>query len=137
MLNPINSPLLSELAVGKKTATIIISDHTRPVPSKDIIPNMLEELRKGNPDIEVSLLVATGCHRGTTKEELIDKLGEDIVATEKIVIHDCTDADSVVQIGVLAVDVDVQLVQLSVVLLFEIFYVSLCFLRVGVTGDYD
>jgi nickel-dependent lactate racemase len=51
---------------------IIISDHTRPVPSKDILPNMVRELREGNPEIEISFLVATGFHRGTTPEELID-----------------------------------------------------------------
>ena len=46
MLRPIDSPRLSELARGKKNCVIIISDHTRPVPSRDIIPNMLLELRE-------------------------------------------------------------------------------------------
>lgn len=70
MLRPIDSPRLSELARGKKNCVIIISDHTRPVPSRDIIPNMLLELREGNPDIEVTLLVATGFHRPTSTAEL-------------------------------------------------------------------
>ena len=99
--NPIGSVKLSELAVGKKTCTIIISDHTRPVPSRDILPPMLEELRSGNPDIQVTLLVATGFHRLTTTEELVSKLGEKIAAEEKIVVHDAFNADSNVQIGVL------------------------------------
>ncbi len=101
MANPIDSPKLSELAKGKKTAAIIISDHTRPVPSKHIIPFMLAELREGNPDIDITLLVATGFHRLTTKDELISKLGEKIVAEEKIVVHDSHDAASNVEIGVL------------------------------------
>ena len=62
---------------------------------------MLEELRRANPDIEIVLLVATGFHRGTTKEELIEKLGADIVQSEKIVVHDAQDQDSNVKIGVL------------------------------------
>ena len=99
--NPIGSPRLWELAVGKKTCTIIISDHTRPVPSRDILPPMLAELRKGNPDIQVTLLVATGFHRLTTREELVSKLGEEIAAREKIVVHDAFNAESNVQIGVL------------------------------------
>lgn len=41
MENPIDSPRLSELAKGKRSCVIIISDHTRPVPSRDILPNML------------------------------------------------------------------------------------------------
>ena len=53
MENPIGSKPLQELAVGKKTCTIIISDHTRPVPSRDILPPMLKALRQGNPDIDV------------------------------------------------------------------------------------
>ena len=89
MDSTIGSPKLRELAVGKKNAVLIISDHTRPVPSKDIVPFMLEELRAGNPDIEITMLVATGCHRGTTPEELVHKLGEDIVSREHIVVHDC------------------------------------------------
>lgn len=63
MAHPIGSQRLCEMARGKKTCTIIISDHTRPVPSRDIIPSMLMELREGAPNIEITLLVATGCHR--------------------------------------------------------------------------
>ena len=101
MENPIGSPRLSELAAGKKTCTIIISDHTRPVPSRDILPPMLRQLREGNPDIQVTLLVATGFHRLTTGDELTAKLGEEIASTEKIRIHDAFNPDSNVQIGVL------------------------------------
>ncbi len=101
MENPIDSPKLSELAKGKKNCVIIISDHTRPVPSRDIIPNMLRELREGSPDIDVTLLVATGFHRPTSTAELEAKLGAELVKECKIVIHDCRDAESNVQIGVL------------------------------------
>ena len=45
MENPIDSPRLCELAKGKDDCVIIISDHTRPVPSKDILPNMIEGLK--------------------------------------------------------------------------------------------
>ena len=82
MAAPYGGRTLAALAAGKKTACIIISDHTRPVPSRDILPQMLRELREGSPEINVTLLVATGCHRGTTKEELRQKLGA-IADTEK------------------------------------------------------
>lgn len=101
MAAPIGSPRLSELARGKRTAAIIISDHTRPVPSKHIIPFMLAELRAGNPDIDITLLVATGFHRGTTKDELVGKLGAEIVERERIAVHDCQDDAQNVDIGVL------------------------------------
>lgn len=101
MKHPIGTPTLYEMALGKKTATIIISDHTRPVPSKHIIPFMLEELRRANPDMEICFLVATGCHRSTQVDELIGKLGEDIVRNEKIIVHDCDKKEDLVNIGVL------------------------------------
>lgn len=101
LASPIGSRPLHELAVGKRTCTIIISDHTRPVPSQDILPAMLRELRQGNPEIAVTLLVATGFHRLTTPQELTAKLGEQIVSAERIVIHNAFDPDSNVQIGIL------------------------------------
>ena len=101
MEHPIDSPRLSELAKGKRNCVIIISDHTRPVPSRDIIPNMLHELREGSPDIEVTLLVATGFHRPTSTAELEAKFGKEIMDECRIVVHDCRDKASNVQIGVL------------------------------------
>ena len=101
MATPIGSQKLSELAKGKKKIVIIASDHTRPVPSKLIIPPMLAEIREGSPDVEITILIATGCHRGTTKDELAQKFGENIVKNEKIHIHDCDDRDMLVDIGTL------------------------------------
>ena len=92
-------PHLSELARNKQTCTIIISDHTRPVPSKDILPLMLSELRRFNPQIEITLLVATGCHRLTTLDEIRAKVGDEIADNEKIVVHDCDNNN--VDIGIL------------------------------------
>lgn len=101
MEKPYGTEKLSVLAKGKKTCTIIISDHTRPVPSRDILPPMLQQLRQGSPDIQITLLVATGFHRLTTTEELKAKLGEEIASTERIVVHDAFNADSNMQIGIL------------------------------------
>jgi nickel-dependent lactate racemase len=101
MASPIGSPRLSELAKGKEKIAIIASDHTRPVPSGLIIPPMLAEIREGNPQADITILIATGCHRGTTKDELIAKFGEDIVKNERIVIHDCDEHGMLVNIGTL------------------------------------
>ena len=101
MAEPVGSSKLSELAKGKNKVVIIASDHTRPVPSKLIIPPMLREIREGNPDADITILIATGCHRGTTKDELVAKFGEEIVKNEKIYIHDCDERDMLVNIGTL------------------------------------
>ncbi len=98
---PVGSARLSELAKGKNNIVIIASDHTRPVPSKIIMPLMLAEIRKGNPGAKITILIATGCHRGTTKEELVSKFGADIVEKENIYIHDCDEKEKLVNIGTL------------------------------------
>lgn len=89
--NPIGSLPLEELARGKKDVLIIASDHTRPVPSKILMPAMLKRLRKYNPEIKVTILIATGCHRETSREELVEKFGETIVENESILVHDARD----------------------------------------------
>lgn len=101
MQSPIGTTTLENLAKGKKKVCLIASDHTRPVPSKIIVPYMLEEIRKGNPNAEITILIATGLHRTTTKDELIYKFGEKIVNEENIVIHDCDDEDNLVNLGTL------------------------------------
>ena len=101
MENPIDSPRLYELAKGKEDCVIIISDHTRPVPSRDILPNMIRELREGSPDIKITLLVSTGFHRPTTVEELRNKLGDELFEEFKdnIVVHDAHDPSRNVKVG--------------------------------------
>lgn len=86
--NPIASLPLCELAKDKKHIVIISSDHTRPVPSHITMPIILEEIRKYNKDVKISILVATGMHRASTHEELVNKYGEKIVNEETIVMHD-------------------------------------------------
>lgn len=98
--NPISTAPLCEMAKGKKNVVLIASDHTRPVPSKAIVPPMLHEIRKGNPDADITILIATGCHRETTLDELRSKFGDEIVDNEKIVVHDC-DNSPLVKIGTL------------------------------------
>ena len=97
--NPIASQRLEDIAVGKRTAVVIASDHTRPVPSRIIMPQILERLRRGQPDIDITILIATGCHRQTTEAELSDKFGAEICRRERIVIHDADDAASLVEVG--------------------------------------
>jgi len=98
LANPVGTPPLHILAVGKKKVVLIASDHTRPVPSKIIVPRMLKEIRRGNPNAAITILIATGCHRATTIAELEDKFGPEIFNRETIVLHDC-DSPGMVDIG--------------------------------------
>ncbi|EGO6083680.1 nickel-dependent lactate racemase [Enterococcus faecalis] len=97
--NPIGSLPLEELAKGKKDIVLISSDHTRPVPSHIITPIILRRIRSVNKTARIRILVATGFHRPSTREELISKYGKAIVENEEIVMHISTDDSSMVKIG--------------------------------------
>lgn len=101
LANPEDSPRLKELAADRKQITIITSDHTRPVPSKITMPLLLAEIRRGNPQAEITILIATGFHRSTTDSELREKFGHKIVDEEKIVVHDSRNEDSLRYVGTL------------------------------------
>jgi nickel-dependent lactate racemase len=101
IINPIGVPRLKDLARDKKKIVVISSDHTRPVPSHITMPIILDEIRKGNPEANITILVATGFHRASTKVELREKYGKEIVNREKIVIHNSRDKDSMLKIGIL------------------------------------
>ena len=90
--SPIASQPLHILARGKKKVVIVTSDHTRPLPSHLTIPLMLKEIRSANPSAGITILIATGCHRGSTQDEMVNKFGADIVAKENIVNHDPKDS---------------------------------------------
>lgn len=85
---PITSPPLAKIAEGRDSACIIISDITRPVPNKVILPPILETLEAaGIPREKITILVATGIHRPNNAEELEIMVGRDIMETYRIVNH--------------------------------------------------
>ncbi|MDR2459833.1 MAG: nickel-dependent lactate racemase [Deltaproteobacteria bacterium] len=101
MNNPIDSVPLSTLAKGKKKAVILTSDHTRPVPSHLTIPLLLSELRKGSKDIQVTILIGVGCHRPSTRDEMVQKFGAEVCAKELIINHDPLDDSMLCSLGAL------------------------------------
>ena len=97
--HPIGTPRLCDMAIDKKKVVVISSDHTRPVPSRIIMPLILKEIRRGNPDADITILISTGLHRETTREELESKFGPEITEHETIIVHDCDDTDNMVYLG--------------------------------------
>ncbi len=86
--HPIGTPPLAELAKGRKTVCIVVSDITRPVPNAVILPPMLEVLeRAGVPREGITILNATGLHRPNEGDELVALLGPDIPKRYRIVNH--------------------------------------------------
>ncbi len=101
LANPIGTPRLRDLARGKDHIVLVTSDHTRAVPSRITLPLELEEIRSGNPDAQVTILIATGLHRVTTEEEQRRMFGDAIVDNERIVCNDAFDPTQFADMGTL------------------------------------
>ena len=86
--SPIHSPPLAQLAQNRTSACVVISDITRPVPNKVILPPMLQTLEnQGIPREKITILLATGLHRPNEGEELAEMVGIDIMNNYRIVNH--------------------------------------------------
>jgi len=89
---PLGTEPLRELARDRKSACILICDVTRPVPNRLILPPVLETLEEAGIAREsILLLVATGLHRATTREELVEMVGPEILGRYRIENHDGRD----------------------------------------------
>ncbi|MBT5829795.1 MAG: nickel-dependent lactate racemase [Candidatus Latescibacteria bacterium] len=95
--NPIGAKPLRELVKPGDRVVIATSDGTRPVPNKQLISWLLDELPV--PEDQVTVLIGTGTHRPNTDEELADMFGEDVMKRVKIVNHDAFDELGNEQVG--------------------------------------
>ena len=92
---PIGRPALAELARGRGSACVVVSDITRPVPNRIILPPVLDALQSAGIAREaVTILVATGTHRPNTPEELDEMVGPGIRQAYRIVNHVAQEIES-------------------------------------------
>ena len=94
---PLASPALRDVVKAGQTVAISICDSTRPMPSRTVLPVVLEELSHTR-GLEVVILVATGTHRATTNTELMEMVGEDVVNGYEVVNHDAFDRATLCQL---------------------------------------
>ncbi|MEC7565267.1 MAG: nickel-dependent lactate racemase [Planctomycetota bacterium] len=100
LANPTGTPALPEIIQGRQSACIVICDITRPVPNALILEPLLEALHaEGMPADKVTILVATGLHRASRPDEIIEMVGEEIAANYQIINHDARDKDSLMYLG--------------------------------------
>jgi len=71
-----------------ESIVFVVSDHTRPTPTKDLLPLVWERIRATVSPEDVTVLVATGTHRPTTDDELSGMLGESR-GLFPVETHDC------------------------------------------------
>jgi len=98
LAHPVGSPALRELALGRRSAVIIITDPTRAVPSRALLGPVMHELGRGGiapQDVEV--VIGAGAHRAARPDEIVEMLGE-WAARLRVSNHDARAAD-LVQVG--------------------------------------
>lgn len=97
---PLGTSPLAELARGRRSACIVISDITRPVPNAVILPPLLRTLEAAGIGREaITILVGTGLHRPNEGDELVQLVGQDIAAAYRIVNHRARQRDTLQCLG--------------------------------------
>ena len=92
---PLASPPLRELVRAGDSVAIVVSDITRPVPNRILLPPVLEALESAGVTKErLVIVIGTGMHRAATPEEIEAMLGPDIPTSYRVVSHDARDRNT-------------------------------------------
>jgi nickel-dependent lactate racemase len=97
---PIAGLPLRDRVAPEDDVVIVISDITRPVPNRLLLPPIIDELHAaGVPDERITILNGTGLHRANTPAELEEMLGRELPARYRIVQHVARDRSTLVEVG--------------------------------------
>lgn len=102
LADPIGTPPLKTLLEQKKprTAAVTISDITRAVPNRAFLPAILASLENaGVPRKNIGIIVGTGMHRPSTREEHIRLVGRDIYDAYRVIDHDARNPEGLVRVS--------------------------------------
>ena len=78
--SPVAAKRLADLAQGKRTAIITFDDLTRPTPTFEVLPQLMQELKLGGiRDDGILFLTSYGSHRPLVQDEAERKLGGEMV----------------------------------------------------------
>ncbi|SHN04774.1 nickel-dependent lactate racemase [Actinacidiphila paucisporea] len=97
--HPVAGPPLRARVRPGQTVAISACDGTRPQPRHLMIPAVLDELDGIVRPDDITVLVATGTHRGNSGPELEAMFGPGVVGRVRIVNHDARDADQLAWMG--------------------------------------
>jgi nickel-dependent lactate racemase len=89
LAHPVGTPSLGEMVHSGQRIAIVTSDMTRPCPSQQLVPFVLDELTAaGVPTRDVLVVVALGLHRRMAQRELEEALGRRVFQEVTVVNHD-------------------------------------------------
>lgn len=86
--SPIGCPTLLDHIDKNDKVVVLVTDNTRPCPDDRILPPILAELEEKLPRENITIIVALGLHPPLDKQELVKKLGRDIVENYNVLNHD-------------------------------------------------
>lgn len=87
---PVAGPTLAEVVESAQLISIAVEDMTRPAPTAEIVPVLLDQLlASGVRPEQVRLFVATGAHRAATRIDAEKKLGTKAVRNFEVHYHSC------------------------------------------------
>lgn len=90
--HPIGAPKLRDSVKPGQKVVIITSDISRPLPSYDVVPSVLDELYEaGVAKEDITIVFGLGSHRTQTEEEMIHLVGERAYKEVKCVDSDVND----------------------------------------------
>jgi len=89
--NPVNSKHLSEIVTPDAHVAIIVSDTTRPTPTAQMLPLLIDQLHRGGVvDENITIIFALGIHRNQNAGEMERIVGADIYRRIRCIEHDKT-----------------------------------------------
>lgn len=97
---PVGSPPLEKLARPGLKAAVIVDDISRPTPTADMLPVVLDRLHMAGMEREaISIVVALGSHRPMTRKELAVKIGSELARDYRVINDSCQDREAMRVIG--------------------------------------
>lgn len=97
--NPIGPCSFNNLK-GAKSVAIVVSDISRPVPNKAILPPILERLAALNiQKDQICILIAGGLHQPATPREIELILGPELAKSLRIICHDAKNDSELTYLG--------------------------------------
>src|SRR3990170_7650955 len=98
----------TSLTTGR--VAIVVSDLTRPVPNRAILPAVLDAVHAaGVPRESVVIVIGTGMHRACTPDEIERVLGPEIASSYDVTNHDARDRSTLSYLTTTARGVEVQI----------------------------
>jgi lactate racemase len=101
------APIRDIVRAGQKVA-ISVCDVTRAQPRIEMLQALFAVMPQVKPE-DVTILIATGTHRGNTDQELERMLGRDILSRYKVINHDSRNPATLARVGTTSTGVQVHL----------------------------